>query len=412
MKKLLLLLTAWLPLATMAQEQGIHFEHALSWKEVKAKAKKEGKFIFMDCFTTWCGPCKMMSREIFPLQVVGEFFNDKFVSVKVQMDKTPQDDEAVKSWYADAAAIAKEYSVMAYPTFLYFSPEGKLVHLVVGGDSATGFIAASAKALKPETQYYTRMETTVKQAGNQPDTLKRLAEEALEVYDGRYSVLFAGRYLKAVPDVFAPEVVRFMDKFTRSSKDPGFAIFRKNPEKINQVMGSHFAENRVQQIIMGEEIYKDMRGGIPPDVKAVTARLQKKYPDLAPMLVQRFQLSEYLRNKAYDQFEKNVQAYVKKYNKQLSPSELNGYARSIGRFGTDTAMLRTALAWSESASKENATPDAATVQAVLWYKLGDAAKAVSMQETAVNMLPAGEEYKYMRESYQKTLDKMKKGEKL
>ncbi|WP_142687913.1 thioredoxin family protein [Chitinophaga polysaccharea] len=151
MMKKLLLLAFLLPLAAMAQDQGIRFEHALSWKEVKAKAKKEGKFIFMDCFTTWCGPCKKMSSQVFTEPTVGEFFREKFVSVKVQMDKTSTDDEAVKSWYADAAAIAKKYGVRAYPTFLYFSPEGKLVHVEEGSMSAISFLDASARALKPAT---------------------------------------------------------------------------------------------------------------------------------------------------------------------------------------------------------------------------------------------------------------------
>lgn len=151
MMKKLLLLTFLLPLAAMAQGQGIRFEHGLSWKEVKAKAKKEGKFIFVDCFTTWCGPCKKMSSEVFTEPAIGEFFSEKFISVKVQMDKTSKDDEALKSWYDDAAVIEKEYGVRAYPTFLYFSPGGKLVHTEEGSMSAASFLDASARALKPAT---------------------------------------------------------------------------------------------------------------------------------------------------------------------------------------------------------------------------------------------------------------------
>lgn len=151
MMRKMLLLAFLLPLAAMAQGQGIRFEHGLSWKEVKAKAKKEGKFIFMDCFTTWCGPCKKMSSEVFTEPAVGDFFREKFVSVKVQMDKTSTDDDAVKSWYADAAAIDKAYGVKAYPTFLYFSPEGKLMHMEEGSMGAAMFLDISARALKPAT---------------------------------------------------------------------------------------------------------------------------------------------------------------------------------------------------------------------------------------------------------------------
>ncbi|WP_449435444.1 thioredoxin family protein [Pedobacter steynii] len=71
-----------------AQAQGIKFEENLSWAQIQAKAKAENKYILMDTYATWCGPCKQMSAETFPQKEAGDFINDKFVSVKVQMDQT------------------------------------------------------------------------------------------------------------------------------------------------------------------------------------------------------------------------------------------------------------------------------------------------------------------------------------
>ncbi len=65
MKKILFLIIA-LPFYTLAQ-QGMKFEHGITWKEIQAKAKAENKYIFMDAFTTWCGPCKYMAANIFPM---------------------------------------------------------------------------------------------------------------------------------------------------------------------------------------------------------------------------------------------------------------------------------------------------------------------------------------------------------
>src|SRR5579863_6830712 len=90
-------LIALLPIAAAAQEsgtpappadpsKGMQFEHDLSWSGILAKAKAENKYIFMDCFTTWCGPCKFMSTTIFPQEETGNYFNDKFINVKVQLD--------------------------------------------------------------------------------------------------------------------------------------------------------------------------------------------------------------------------------------------------------------------------------------------------------------------------------------
>ena len=45
------------------------------------QAKVENKYVFVDCYTSWCGPCKMMAEKILPLKEVGEYMNGKFVCV-------------------------------------------------------------------------------------------------------------------------------------------------------------------------------------------------------------------------------------------------------------------------------------------------------------------------------------------
>ena len=60
----------------------------------------------MDCFTTWCGPCRFMSATIFPQEETGNYFKDKFISVKVQLDTTAKDADNIKAWYADGHDIA------------------------------------------------------------------------------------------------------------------------------------------------------------------------------------------------------------------------------------------------------------------------------------------------------------------
>ena len=144
-----------IPLAAAAQSNGIHFEHGLSWDEAVAKAKSEHKYIFMDCFTTWCGPCKYMSQVIFTKDSVGEFFNSRFVSVKAQLDTTAGDNEEVKSWYTTSHNIAVTYKVNVYPTFLFFDENGNPVHRMAGGGEAEEFIERSSKALDTSYQYYT-----------------------------------------------------------------------------------------------------------------------------------------------------------------------------------------------------------------------------------------------------------------
>lgn len=68
MKKLfvLIVLMAGIIWGAEAQSKGITFEQTKEWKKVLKKAKKEKKLIFIDCYTSWCGPCKMLSSQCLP----------------------------------------------------------------------------------------------------------------------------------------------------------------------------------------------------------------------------------------------------------------------------------------------------------------------------------------------------------
>ena len=69
-----------------------------SFSEVLAKAKQEKRMVFMDCYTSWCGPCKMMVQDVFSQEDVGQFMNTRFVNVKLDMEK------------GEGRELAKKYS--------------------------------------------------------------------------------------------------------------------------------------------------------------------------------------------------------------------------------------------------------------------------------------------------------------
>lgn len=77
------------------------------------------------------------------------------------MNTTDHDNDAVKSWYKDAVQIAAKYKIASYPTYLFFNPQGDLVHVLVGaGYNADAFINRAANALDPMKQYE-RLKTKV-----------------------------------------------------------------------------------------------------------------------------------------------------------------------------------------------------------------------------------------------------------
>ena len=72
-----------------ANAQGIVFSN-VSFEEALEKAQQEGKQIFVDVYTSWCGPCKMMAKNVFTQQEVGEYYNEHFVCLKLDAEKETQ----------------------------------------------------------------------------------------------------------------------------------------------------------------------------------------------------------------------------------------------------------------------------------------------------------------------------------
>lgn len=134
MKKIaLVLLMCGFGMSLLAQ--GIRFREG-SWKEMLAQAKKENKLIFIDNYTSWCGPCKKMVKEIFPLQEVGDFYNTNFVCYKLDCEK------------GDGVEVAKTYRIFSFPTYLFVDGNGKLFYRSGGYMPAENFLSEGKVALE------------------------------------------------------------------------------------------------------------------------------------------------------------------------------------------------------------------------------------------------------------------------
>ena len=136
MKKIILFLSVSLFALSLVAQTNFR---DITYKEALAAAKAEKKLVFIDFYTSWCGPCKMMMKNIFPLKEVGNYLNSKFVCIKIDAEK------------GEGPELAKRYQVKAYPTFVAINPAEEILMTKVGGSgSGSGFIGSIDRLIDPD----------------------------------------------------------------------------------------------------------------------------------------------------------------------------------------------------------------------------------------------------------------------
>jgi thiol-disulfide isomerase/thioredoxin len=389
----------------------MHFEEGMSWQQILVKAKIENKYIFVDCYTTWCGPCKFMAKNIFPLKETGDAVNPHYICVGIQIDSTAQDPENIKLMYRDAKMIETNYNIRAYPTFLYFNPDGRLVHRTEGSTrDAAEFILNTKNAMNPDRQYYTLIEKF--RSGNRDTVmLESLISLAVQNENGYLADSVIRAWLPLIKNVYTADRLQMISQIAIQPGSPEFDLFYHNAEKINPLFKPGFAENVVMNAIVqhNSSIVKAFNdSAYTPDWNKINSEIIAQYGDaLAHKIVTSIKPVYYKRKQNWDLFIKSLLTFLKEYEVKLDPIDLNNSAWDIFQYSSDKDDLNYALSLSERSLKdEKSNPTFLDTYANLLYKLGRKEEAIAKETEAMNLTEPSD-----RPSYQETLDKMKSGAK-
>lgn len=129
----------------------IQFEKNTTIQALKAKAKKEKKLIFIDAYTSWCGPCKWISANIFTDPKVADYYNKNFINAKFDMEDQ-----------GEGTRIGSSYQVMCYPNLLFIDADGKLIHRTAGVDQDPQFYIALGETAKDSKKCFAAVEERYK----------------------------------------------------------------------------------------------------------------------------------------------------------------------------------------------------------------------------------------------------------
>lgn len=422
------------------QFKGIQFDNSKSWEQVKEKAKADGKYIFVDVFATWCGPCKMMDQNVYQNDTVADLVKDKFISVKLQMDSSDQDNEYVKRWYETASDFGRKYKFHGYPSFLFFTPDGQLVSQDLGYKSVSGFIDMANEALDPEKAKLGRLMEDYQTGKKNYPMMGALAIYAKNVVKdktlaNKIAKEYMEKYLETRPEMelYSISTLGFVDQFSSLVKtdDHIFDVCYNHGSKIDSIMHLlGWADDIVKQAIVREKIVNKVAVDNKPlsknpDWFGITQIIKRKYKRLdAYQLVLNVKIW-YYRNVAVDwqlwadYTKEKVSKYPPKGDDKWNVfMTLNMPAWDAFLHCEQTAVLQMALSWSErSIQLEQPDPSVQYLdtRANLLYKLGRKEEALQQEEKAIEKCKemekaAGTTQNSFLGEFSANLEKMRQGE--
>ena len=237
MKRLLLSMMMALSMTTM-MGQGMQFEPAgTTLEQASVKAKAENKLIFLDCYTTWCGPCKVMARKVFPQEKVGAYMNPKFINLQIDMEGEY------------GAPLAKKLQISAYPTFVIFNADAQEIGRFLGSSEADDFI----KNVEAKSKDNSSSDFQTRFAGGErdPQFLMQYLNSLNASYKHDEANTVAEALLEGKESTFAADSTLRM-VFMRSITNPfakSFVYTVKNPSDLKAQIGAMPVDMKIQNVL-------------------------------------------------------------------------------------------------------------------------------------------------------------------
>jgi len=317
----------------------------------------------------------------------------------------------VKTAYEDARSMMRKYGIQTYPTFLFFTPDGKLVHRVVGPTGATQFISYTRDALDSTRQYYSMMDQYYR---GRRDTLllELLAISAFQNGDRELGDSVLGDLLPKIKNHFTKERLDLIGQSVKKPEGPGFELFLHDAEKIDQLEKPDFAETIVMNAIIRQnpmilDLYNDH--SLKQDWDKIYNDLNIKYgPAYAHRIIVWIKVPYYKSQTNWELYLKSLLSYLKEYGDNVHAVDMNNYAWDIFKYCTSPEDLAFGLSYSlrSLTTTEKMNPEFIDTYANLLYKSGKTAYAITKETEALELADPSQ-----KKSYKDTIGRMKAGQK-
>jgi thioredoxin-related protein len=377
MKKGIISLIIVLLSAGYLKAQSVNFIDG-KWEDVRAKAKAENKYLFVDCYTEWCGFCKMLDKNTFSNAKVGEIMNKNFVSVKIDMEK------------GYGINLCMKYRVNGFPTALVFNPEGQLVYRIMGYAEPAQYLDLINKALDPATQ----------------SGYKGISDKVDLDFPQFYRDIYAGSGKRKWPE--QKTVTDFLDQQKDLLNEVSWSIIAicGGGEKYTQYLLNNIDE---YSKLYGSEVDEKVNAILYRKLTdAIKNKDENKFVDCLNDVskylsankeetLQTFKLTYYSGVNDWKSFAQEFKAYIEK-NSYKDVNTINSYCWGIYEKCSDPKIISQASEWMKNVIEKDSQYAFVDTYAALLYKGRNFSEAEKIANLAISIgKKAGEDVKSTEE---------------
>ncbi len=371
MKKTLTALFLLIFLLSFAQES-INFDNA-NFKEILAKAKREKKLVFLDAFASWCGPCKLMEKNVFPLPAVKEYYNANFINARFDMEK------------GEGREIAQKYQVRSYPSYLFLNGDGEVVMKSYGYMGEKDFIEIAKEANNPLLLKGSAKELFEKGESDPAFLLNMMRQNVQTDYDLAKKV--SERYFKVkAKEELSRDDIGMLLYFVKSVNDPNYQVFKDRKANIVKEM----SEDIYNQFDVNIKISKVMENSLDQNTGIIND--EYFYKNAVPLVGQaeaetalnRMKVIYYPNVGNFKDYEKAALIYYKNAD-DFNPEELLKAAWLFSEHVDNKSSLKKAEEWAEKSVMKSESAENTYILAKLYAKNGKKDSAILFAEMSKNL---------------------------
>jgi thiol-disulfide isomerase/thioredoxin len=375
MKHKLQLLTIIL---TLSCHQGFSQNRSIAfiekpWSELLAQAASQNKMIFLDAYTSWCGPCKWMAANMFTNDTIADYYNKTFICAHFDMEK------------GEGVQLAQTYQVRAYPTLLFISPKGEMVHKRVGApQKVQDYLDMGNIALTPGEGFNAYEKQF--QAGNRdPKFIMKYLDRLQGAYmpiNEPLKIYFASQ---KETDLLTRANWEMIYLYVSDMDSPQFDYLMKHQKEYEKLYTKDSVDTKIFTVyVQALASLSRSRSFTEESYNQLKQKIKASGYSGAGKVIFAGDLNLYQMKSEMDKFIDLAYSGLDTYygNDYMM---LNRMAWNFFQVSTEPKYLEKASGWAKKSIELNSTAENNDTYANLQFKLGNKAEAVKYGKTALDL---------------------------